>query len=136
MAHIVIEYSANLRGQFDLDGFLRAVHGAALATGVFPIGGIRTRAYEAQHYVIADANPDNAFVHISLRVGHGRDVDTRKRACEAVFAVACQQLGDVFERLPLGIALEMQEIDPVLTFKKNNLHEYVKQREAQRAVQQ
>jgi hypothetical protein len=28
----------------------------------------------------------------------------------------------------------MQEIDPVLTFKKNNLHEYVKQREAQRAV--
>jgi len=134
MAHIVIEYSANLRGQFDLDGFLRAVHGAALATGVFPIGGIRTRAYEAQHYVIADANPDNAFVHISLRVGHGRDVDTRKRACEAIFAVACQQLGDVFERLPLGIALEMQEIDPVLTFKKNNLHEYVKQREAQRAV--
>jgi 5-carboxymethyl-2-hydroxymuconate isomerase len=136
MAHIVIEYSANLRGQFDLDSFLRAVHGAALATGVFPIGGIRTRAYEAQHYVIADANPDNAFVHISLRVGHGRDVETRKRACEAIFAVACQQLGSVYERLPLGIALEMQEIDPVLTFKKNNLHEYVKQREAQRAVKQ
>jgi 5-carboxymethyl-2-hydroxymuconate isomerase len=136
MAHIVIEYSGNLRGQFDLDGFLRAVHGAALATGVFPIGGIRTRAYEAEHYVIADGNPDNAFVHISLRVGHGRDVDTRKRACEAIFAVACQQLGEAYERLPLGIALEMQEIDPVLTFKKNNLHEYVKQRAAQREVKQ
>jgi 5-carboxymethyl-2-hydroxymuconate isomerase len=135
MAHIIIEYSANLRGQFDLDGFLGAVHGAALATGVFPIGGIRTRAYAAEHYVIADGYLDNAFVHISLRVGHGRDVETRKRACEAIFAVACQQLGGVFERLPLGIALEMQEIDPVLTFKKNNLHEYVKQREAQRGVQ-
>jgi len=136
MAHIIIEYSANLRGQFDLDGFLGAVHGAALATGVFPIGGIRTRAYPAEHYVIADGNPDNAFVHISLRVGHGRDVETRKRACEAIFAVACQQLGAVFERSPLGIALEMQEIDPVLTFKKNNLHEYVKQREAQRGAKQ
>jgi 5-carboxymethyl-2-hydroxymuconate isomerase len=134
MAHIVIEYSANLRGQFDLDGFLRAVHGAALATGVFPVGGIRTRAYAAENYVIADGNPANAFVHISLRVGHGRDVETRKRACEAIFAVASQQLGAVFERLPLGIALEMQEIDPVLTFKKNNLHEYVKQREAQRGM--
>src|ERR1700735_4487923 len=136
MAHIVIEYSANLRGQFDLDGFLRAVHEAALATGVFPVGGIRTRAYEAQHYVIADADPANAFVHISLRVGHGRDVETRKRACEAIFAAACQRLGDGYERLPLGVALEMQEIDPVLTFKKNNLHEYVKQRESQKAVQQ
>lgn len=134
MAHIVIEYSANLRGQFDLDGFLKAVHEAALATGVFPIGGIRTRAYEAQHYVIADAHPDNSFVHISLRVGHGRDVDTRKRACEAIFDVACRQLAPVFERLPLGIALEMQEIDPVLTFKKNNLHDYVKQRAAHRAA--
>ena len=128
MAHIVIEYSANLRGQLDLPGFLRSVHEAALATGVFPIGGIRTRAYEAQHYVIADANPDNAFVHISLRVGHGRDIDTRKRACEAIFAAAVKELEGVYERLPLGIALEMQEIDPVLTFKKNNLHEYVKQR--------
>ncbi len=128
MAHIVIEYSANLRGQFDLDGFLRAVHGAALGTGVFPVGGIRTRAYEAQHYVIADAHPDNAFVHISLKVGHGRDIATRKQACEAIFETACKQLAPLYERLPLGIALEMQEIDPVLTFKKNNLHEYVKQR--------
>ena len=139
MAHIVIEYSANLRAPnlaelFDLDGFLRAVHGAALATGVFPVGGIRTRAYEARHYVIADAHPDNAFVHISLKVGHGRDVDTRKKACEAIFEVACQQLAPLFERLPLGIALEMQEIDPVLTFKKNNLHDYVKQRAAQKSV--
>ncbi len=139
MAHLVIEYSANLRGPdlrglFDLDGFLRALHAAALATGVFPIGGIRTRAYEAQHYVIADAHPDNAFVHISLKVGHGRDVETRKRACEAIFTVACQQLAPLYERLPLGIALEMQEIDPVLTFKKNNLHDYVKQRTAQKPV--
>ena len=133
MAHIIIEYSANLRGQFDLESFLGAVHGAALATGVFPIGGIRTRAYAAEHYVIADANPDNAFVHISLRVGHGRDVETRKKACEAIFGVACQQLGAVFERLPLGIALEMQEIDPVLSFKKNNLHDYVKRREGSKS---
>jgi len=133
MAHIVIEYSANLRGEFDLDRFLQAVHEAALATGVFPIGGIRTRAYEAQHYVIADASAANAFVHISLKVGHGRDVETRKRACEAIFEVACKELAGVYERLPLGIALEMQEIDPVLTLKKNNLHDYVKRRAAQRA---
>jgi 5-carboxymethyl-2-hydroxymuconate isomerase len=130
MAHIVIEYSANLRGQLDLPVFLRRVHEAALATGVFPIGGIRTRAYEARDYVIADGNPDNAFVHISLRVGHGRDVDTRKRAGEAIFAAAVQEIEGLYERLPLGIALEMQEIDPVLTFKKNNLHEYVKRRAA------
>jgi 5-carboxymethyl-2-hydroxymuconate isomerase len=134
MAHIVIEYSANLRERLDLQAFLEAVHGAAVGTGVFPIGGIRTRAYEAQHYIVADGHPDNAFVHISLKVGHGRDVDTRKRACEAIFAAACLQLAGLYEQLPLGIALQMQEIDPVLTFKKNNLHEYVKQRALKPAV--
>jgi len=128
MAHIVIEYSAGLRDRLDLPGFLDAVHTAALATGVFPIGGIRTRAYEAQDYMIADGHRDNAFIHISLKVGHGRDVETRKRACEAIFAVVCEQLKGLYDESPLGISLEMQEIDPVLTFKKNNLHEYVKRR--------
>jgi 5-carboxymethyl-2-hydroxymuconate isomerase len=128
VAHIVVEYSAGLRERLDLPGFLAAVHEAALATGMFPIGGMRTRAYEAQHYVIADGHPDNAFVHLSLKVGHGRDLDTRKRACDAIFEVACRRLGPLFEALPLGISLEMQEIDPVLTCKKNNLHEYVQRR--------
>jgi len=130
MAHIVIEYSANLGERIDFPGFLEAVHTAALATGVFPIGGVRTRAYAAEHYRIADGHPDNAFLHTMLRVGHGRDAVTRKRACEAIFAAICDQLADLFERIPLGLSLEMQEIDPVATLKRNNLHEYVRKRTA------
>jgi 5-carboxymethyl-2-hydroxymuconate isomerase len=132
MAHIIIEYSANLAEWIDFPRFLEAVHTSALATGVFPIGGVRTRAYAAQHYRIADGHPDNAFVHTMLRVGHGRDVETRKRACDTIFATICDQLSELFERIPLGLSLEMQEIDPVLTLKKNNLHEYVKTRTAVR----
>jgi len=130
VAHIVVEYSVGLRGRLDLPAFLAAVHQAALATGVFPIGGIRTRAYEAEDYVIADGHPDNAFVHLSLKVGHGRDLETRRGACEAIFNAACGHLASLFETSPIGISLEMQEIDPVLTCKKNNLHDYVKRRQA------
>lgn len=133
MPHIIIEYSANLRGSVDFPRFLSALRGTALATGVFPLGGIRIRAYESAHYLIADGHPDNAFVHIMLRVGHGRDLETRRRACEAIFATVTEQLGALFDRIPLGISLELQEVDPVLTYKKNNLHEYVKRRQ-QKAV--
>jgi 5-carboxymethyl-2-hydroxymuconate isomerase len=129
MPHAIIEYSANLEGQLDFPRFLTALRDSALATGVFPIGGVRVRAYRADHYVIADGHADNAFVHIMLRVGHGRDLATRKRACEAIFATACEQLAELYERIPLGISLEMQEVDQVLTFKQNNLHEYVKRRQ-------
>ena len=134
MAHIVVEYSGNLRDRLNLPEFLHAVHAAALATGVFPVGGIRTRAYEARDYVIADGHPDNAFVHVTLKVGHGRSLEARQRACEALFAVVYEQLASLYEELPLGIALEMQEIDPVLTFKRNNLHEYVKNRQGRAGV--
>jgi 5-carboxymethyl-2-hydroxymuconate isomerase len=130
LPHILLEYSANLSGQLDFPVLLRSLRDSALATGVFPLGGIRLRAYQADHYLIADGDPDNAFVHIMLRVGHGRDLETRRRACEAIFATACEQLQPLYDRLPLGISLEMQEIDAVLTAKKNNLHEFVKRRQA------
>ena len=66
MPHIVIEYSANLRESVDFPGLLAALRASALATGVFPLGGIRIRAYQADHYLIADGHPDNAFVHIMV----------------------------------------------------------------------
>jgi 5-carboxymethyl-2-hydroxymuconate isomerase len=132
--HILIEYSANLRASVDFPEFLLTLREAALKTGVFPLGGIRIRGYEASHYLVADGHPDNAFVHIMLRVGHGRDLETRKRACEAIFAAACEHLEALYRRIPLGISLEMQEIDAVLTCKKNNLHEYVKARQPRAAT--
>lgn len=129
MAHVVIEHSSNLRGRLDLPRFIQAVHEAALATGIFPIGGMRTRAYETQAYRVADGHPDNAFVHLSIRVGHGRDLATRRHACERIFQAACEELAGLFETIPLGLSVEMQELDPELSFKKNNLHEYVKRRQ-------
>ena len=130
MPHVLIEYSANLDTQLDFPGFLTALRDAALATGIFPLGGIRVRAYQADHYLIADGDVDNAFVAITLRIGHGRDFETRKRASDAIFATACEALEALYNRIPLGISLEMQEIAPTLTYKKNNLHEYVKKRAA------
>lgn len=129
MPHILIEYSANLEGQLDFPVVLNALADAAVATGVFPLGGIRIRAYATTHYRIADGHPDNAFVHVLLKLGHGRDAATRQRACEAIFSTLSEQLENAYRRLPLGISLEMQEIDPVLTFKRNNLHDYVKSRQ-------
>ncbi|HUK02611.1 MAG TPA: 5-carboxymethyl-2-hydroxymuconate Delta-isomerase [Steroidobacteraceae bacterium] len=128
MAHIAIEYSSNLDAELDVGALVRAVHAAALASGIFPIGGMRTRAYETRDYCIADGHPDNAFVHLAVRVGHGRDLPTRRAACEQIFKAACDHMAGLFERRPLGISVEMAELDPQLSFKKNNLHEYVKSR--------
>ena len=72
MPHLVLEYSANLEPSIDIDGLLEAVHEAAAATGVFPRGGIRSRAVGHDRYRIADGHPDNGFVFLNVRIGAGR----------------------------------------------------------------
>lgn len=129
MPHVIVEYSANIRGKIEPEELVKRVHEAALRTGVFPIGGIRTRAAERSCYRVADGDPDNAFVHVVLRIRHGRDLETRRRAGEEVFREVCVYMEPLFERSPLGISLEVQEIDPEVSFKKNNLHEYVSARQ-------
>jgi 5-carboxymethyl-2-hydroxymuconate isomerase len=125
VSHIVIEHSSNLRRQLNLPRFVEAIRQAALATGIFPLGGMRTRAYESDPYCIAGRHPDNTFVHLSVNVGEGRDHATRRQACEEIFAAACEQLRAVHAREPLGISVEMQERDPDVSLKQTNIQDYV-----------
>jgi 5-carboxymethyl-2-hydroxymuconate isomerase len=128
MPHLIVEYSANLEDRIDRDALLDRLHAVALDTGLFPIGGVRIRTYRADHYRIADCAPDNAFVHVTAMVGSGRSLEKRKAASEQIFAALCEALAPLQEASPLAISFNMQEFDPVLNFKKNNLHEFVEKR--------
>ena len=131
MPHFIVEYSANLADKVEIPTVLAVVHKAALATGVFPMGGLRVRAFRCDDYVIADGHPDNCYLHMTLRMGHGRDGDTKRTAGEAVFAALCDSLADTFDANPLAISFAIEELVPVLNFKKNNLHKAVEARAAE-----
>jgi 5-carboxymethyl-2-hydroxymuconate isomerase len=126
VSHIVIEHSSNLRRQLNLPKFVEAIRQAALATGIFPRGGMRTRAYESDPSGCAGRTPDHAFVHLSVNVGEGRDHATRRQACEEIFAACCEQLREVHARAPLGISVEMQERQPDATLAQSNVRDLVK----------
>ena len=128
MPHLNIEYSANIEDQIALDELLDKLHTCALATGVFPLGGLRVRAHRTDAYRIADKAPENGFVHVTALIGHGRPLDVQQRAGAQLFATLTAHLESLLERSPLALSLNVQELHPVLNFKKNNLHEYVKRR--------
>jgi 5-carboxymethyl-2-hydroxymuconate isomerase len=125
--HLLIEYSANLDPQIQIRALIDKLHTTAIATGVFPVGGARTRAMRRELFRVADGNVNNAFVHLTMRVGHGRSVETRRAAAEAIFAALVEHLDPIYQCTPLAISAEMQEIDPQFSFKKNNLHERLAQ---------
>ncbi len=126
MPHLIVEYSANIEQALDLPVLMRALKEGAVATGVFPLGGIRVRGARRDHYDIADGDVDNAFVHLQARIGAGRDEATRSAAADALFAVLCDHLEGLYASRGLGISLEFVEIDPVTSRKRNNLHERLK----------
>lgn len=122
MPHFILEYSRNLEPELDVDGLFRKLRTAALSTGIFPTGGIRFRAFPCEHYLVADGNPENGFVHLSLKLGHGRSLEVKRNAGERLFAALTEHLNPIYEKRPLAISFEMRELDPELNFKKNNLH--------------
>ncbi len=130
MPHFILEYSANLEDDLDLDGLFSALHESAMETGVFPLGGIRFRAVRCDDYLIADADPDNAFVHITAKIGRRRDPDVRQEVAEKIFNTLVEYLDTLYKARPLAVSFELTELTPGLSFRKNNIHEKIKQKQS------
>lgn len=126
MPHLTVEYSANLESDAAVQDIVDALHQSAIETGVFPLGGIRTRAVRCDHYRIADGDPANAFVHVVLRIAAGRDEATRERAGAHVFAALTRTLAAVSAARPLAISFELQEIAPAWSARQNTIHDRLK----------
>ncbi len=54
MPHFIAECTDNIREQADLPGLFAKVNEALAATGIFPIGGIRSRAHWLDTWQMAD----------------------------------------------------------------------------------
>ncbi|MBV9078716.1 MAG: 5-carboxymethyl-2-hydroxymuconate Delta-isomerase, partial [Methylobacteriaceae bacterium] len=121
--HIIVEYSANLDGAISPRRLVNGLHAAALETGVFPLGGLRTRAERRDVFAVADGDPEHGFVAIRVRIGAGRDAATRRRVAEALMAVLETETRDAFAARGLALSVEVEEIDPAASLKRNNLHE-------------
>ncbi len=78
MPHFITECTDNIREQADLPGLFAKVNEALAATGIFPIGGIRSRAHWLDTWQMADGRQDYAFVHMTLKIGAGRSLESRQ----------------------------------------------------------
>jgi 5-carboxymethyl-2-hydroxymuconate isomerase len=122
MPHLTVEYSANLAEQTDMNALCLALHQAMVDCGLFELGAIRVRALQATHYAVADRLPENAFAALYLRIGRGRTAGDVTRAGQMVFDAATTALATLFDRPHFALTLEIIEIDPALSWKKNAIH--------------
>ena len=122
MPHFIAECTDNIREQADLPGLFAKVNEALAATGIFPIGGIRSRAHWLDTWQMADGRHDYAFVHMTLKIGAGRSLESRKAVGEMLFALIKMHFSALMANRYLALSFELEELHPTLNYKQNNVH--------------
>ncbi len=125
MPHIQIDYSANLEDRLDIAGLCRSLRDAAVATGVFPLPGIRVRATACTHAVIADGDPAHGFLDMSVRLRAGRPQAVKEAATTHLFAAAEAYCTQVMATSPFLLSMEMRDVDPALSPKASSIRRYL-----------
>ena len=119
MAHLSIEYSANLETEVDMSAFCEVARKSMVDLGVFPLAGIRVRSFRANHSAIGDGSPDLAFADMVLRMGPGRDEETRRNVVETIY-VALENWLKPQISTPFALSLEVLELNYPFAEKRMN----------------
>ena len=123
MPHIIVEYTKNIKVVANIPALLQKINETLIAEGdVFPIGGLRARAIELADYYIADGTADDAFVHVTLKIGAGRSEAVKKSAGDQLFKMIEAHFSLLFEERFLALSMEIYEFEASSTYKKNNIH--------------
>jgi 5-carboxymethyl-2-hydroxymuconate isomerase len=123
MPHVTVEYTDNLGAEARIPALLATINATLIAQdGVFPTGGIRSRAIRLTEYRVADGAEDDAFVHVTLEMAGGRDPAVRQRALDALFAAIKAHFADLYARRNLALSMDVREFGEAGTYKHNNIH--------------
>lgn len=122
MPHFIAECTDNIREQADLPGLFARVNEALAATGIFPLGGIRSRAHWLDTWQMADGRHDYAFVHMTLKIGAGRSLESREAVGEMLFELIKAHFAELMAARYLALSFELDELHPTLNYKQNNVH--------------
>jgi len=125
MPHFSIEYSANLEQMADVKALCNVIRQAAIETGLFPMPGIRVRAFKAEHYSIADGHTKHAFIDLSIRLREGRPQDKKEAATEAIFNAIVHYLQPALDKHSIAVSVEMRNIDASLSPKTGTIREHL-----------
>ncbi|ETS99529.1 5-carboxymethyl-2-hydroxymuconate Delta-isomerase [Providencia sp. PROV188] len=122
MPHFYAECTDNIREEAALPELFAKVNSALAGTGIFPLGGIRSRAIWLDTWQMADGKHDYAFVHMTLKIGAGRSLEDRQKTGEMLFDLIKTHFASLMAKRYLALSFTMEELDPVLNYKQNNVH--------------
>jgi 5-carboxymethyl-2-hydroxymuconate isomerase len=121
MPHIAVEHCEVVGETVDIAGLVACLHRAAIATGTFPDGAVRSFSCPVRFALAGDGTPGNGFVRVSVRIAPGRSAEAKTAVVAALYAAAEQFLQPAFDRGPMALQLELSEFNSALTRSRNTM---------------
>ena len=122
MAHLTIQYSIKLEKDYSIDLLTEGLRDIMSKSKIFPVGGIRVRAWSTKYNSIADGNRKNKYVDLILRMGVGRTLKEKENIGNEVMKFCKKFFSREFKNNYFALALEIIEIDNELSWKLNTIH--------------
>ena len=121
MPHFILEYSDNLLEKIDHRQLFRDLHRLLVENGPFRLSDIKSRAAVHKDFYVSDGNDANAFIHLTLSIFKGRELEIQQRVGNKLLALLHNEFARSFTELKWSITVEIKEINTDTYFKLSNL---------------
>lgn len=111
MPHLVVEHSDNLPAPLDHAALLEALHRALEGFHLFKPEDIKSRVVAHERFRVGAGDPGHVFVHLTLSIMGGRDLETRKRLAAELVAVTIKGLGPTWSARRCDVTAEVREME-------------------------
>ncbi len=125
MPHITLDYSPNMETRTNISALCDTLRRAAIESGVFPLAGVRVRAFRADHTSIADGQDIHGYIDIVIRLREGRDDATKQHAARAVFDAAERFLAPAMATHSVALSLELRDMQADLALKAGTIRDHL-----------
>ena len=115
MPHIIVEYSSDLSGSFDVPDFLKSVNDIVAKHYEGDANRIKSRAIVYDDYSIGKHHQNGSMVNIVLQLIEGKTDENKDAMGQAVFDFANQTFQSDNDRFQ--VSLEIRELSKKFYYK-------------------
>jgi len=120
MPHLTLEYSNNLPVPVDFKALFKNLHEALIVIGPFRLEDIKSRAIPYPEYYIGVGLPENVFIHLTVSILSGRDVDFKKRIGERMLSILRETFLKTCLKRRCDITVDIREMQRETYYKAVN----------------
>ncbi|MCE2951231.1 MAG: 5-carboxymethyl-2-hydroxymuconate Delta-isomerase [Alphaproteobacteria bacterium] len=111
MPHIIIEFSKGACEKPTLESFFERAHNFVVEALPTQLSSCKSRALEHTIFRVGEGNPEDAFIHLTLKVLPGRAPETLEKVSQGLLTLLSEHLKkEGVTHKKTGLSVEIQEL--------------------------